>query len=291
MAADAFIERAKTRVQRTSDMWLKGLVQSVRYGRGGIPAGCHVFVAGVQRSGTNMMMDLFDRSFETDAYHETDPRAFKDYDLRETEVLKSLASHSSAPFFVVKTLSNLDRLPALMEDFQPGRVVWIVRRYTDVINSMLASFKSVPSSVQRAAREGPAAGWVGRGMSDDTHALLQQHVGRGLNDYSLAGLMWYLRNILYFEQRLDRHPAVVTVRYEDLVTQPEEQCRRVFDFVGLRFHPRIVRRVHAVSIGRRPAPPLDPQVAALCESLWKRFDEALCESGAPAASTSISAVT
>lgn len=272
MAADGIFERAVDRLQIAGYMRIKRAIQSVRYSKKRNVTKRHIFVAGVQRSGTNMLMDLFDRSFETDVYHETDSRAFHKYDLRETEVLKSLVLRSTAPFFVVKTLADLDRLPALMEDFHPNRVVWIVRRYTDVVNSMLASFRTVPESVRRAAREGRAAGWCGRGMSEDTHALLKHHVGRGLNEPSLAALMWYLRNVLYFEQGLDRHPDVMIIRYEDLVTNPTEECLRVFDFTGLSFHPRVVRRVHAVSIGRRPLPQLDVQVAALCDSLQERFD-------------------
>lgn len=271
MGASSLLSRAGARLQGISDKSVKRLVQSARYGPRGAAARRHVFVAGVQRSGTNMMMGLFDRSFETDVYHETDPRAFEDYDLRETEVLRALAARSRGPVFVVKTLSNLDRVPALLEQFQPSSAVWIVRHYTDVINSMLVSFKTVPWSVQRAAREGRDAGWVGRGMSDDTHALLQTHVSRGLDNYSLAALMWYLRNVLYFEQGLDRDPAVTLVGYENLVNWPALECRRIFEFAGLQFHPRIVRPVHAVSVGRRPAPTLDPQVEELCERLWERF--------------------
>src|SRR5688572_22752173 len=37
-----------------------------------------VFVAGVHRSGTNMMMDILERSWETDVLHESDSRAFED---------------------------------------------------------------------------------------------------------------------------------------------------------------------------------------------------------------------
>ena len=154
---------------------------------------------------------------------------------------------------------------------------------------MLVSFKTVPESVRRAAREGRAAGWCGRGMSDSTHALLQRHVGRGLSETSLAALMWYLRNVLYFEQGLDKNPDVMIVRYEDLVTRPMEECKKVFDFMGLQFHSRIVRQVHAVSIGRRPPPELDAQVAALCESLLERFYKVQsavdCSGGEVAANT------
>ena len=53
-----------------------------------------VFVAGVQRSGTNMLMDALERSFETDVYHERDPRAFDNYLMRPPEVIARLHARS-----------------------------------------------------------------------------------------------------------------------------------------------------------------------------------------------------
>ena len=40
------------------------------------PVQQHVFVAGMQRSGTNLLMDVLDASHATQVFHETDPRAF-----------------------------------------------------------------------------------------------------------------------------------------------------------------------------------------------------------------------
>ena len=53
-----------------------------------------LLVAGVQRSGTNMVMDVLERSYATEVYHERDPRAFANYQLREEEVIQSLIAHS-----------------------------------------------------------------------------------------------------------------------------------------------------------------------------------------------------
>ena len=97
----------------------------------------HALVAGVQRSGTNMLMDVLERSFETDVYHERDRRAFQDYLMREASAIKRLAGKSSGRVFVIKALCELDQLPFLMEEFTPAKVLWIVRGYNDMINSAL----------------------------------------------------------------------------------------------------------------------------------------------------------
>ena len=38
------------------------------------PVAQHVFVAGMQRSGTNLLMEVLDASADTQVFHETDPR-------------------------------------------------------------------------------------------------------------------------------------------------------------------------------------------------------------------------
>ena len=102
-------ERAERRLYRV----YKGLRQ--RLGQG-LPR-THVFVAGQQRSGTNMLMEVLEWSPYTDVYHETDPRAFTPgYEMRETAVIQDLARASRAPFFIVKSLCELDRLRSLLDD-------------------------------------------------------------------------------------------------------------------------------------------------------------------------------
>lgn len=50
----------------------------------GLPRTC-VFVAGMHRSGTNMLMEVLDWNGLTDVYHEADLRAFTPgYEMRDT---------------------------------------------------------------------------------------------------------------------------------------------------------------------------------------------------------------
>ena len=63
------------------------------------PVRTYVFVAGMQRSGTNMVMDVLERSLGTDVYHENDPRAFERYEMRDPAVIRQLANGSGTPLF------------------------------------------------------------------------------------------------------------------------------------------------------------------------------------------------
>ena len=249
----------------------KRLVQRAREPARRGPDG-RVFVAGVQRSGTNMVMQALDRSWRTDVYHESDKRAFEGYEMREPEVVAGLIRRSPAQTFVIKALCELQDLPELMDQFPPAKTIWIYRDYRDVANSMMASFKSVPETVRRVAEEGEAFGWWGEGMAEDTRAFVRSVVNRGPNEHSSAALLWYLRNRLFFDLLFDRDDRVLLIRYEDLVSDPVPVLREAARFVGIPFSARLARGIHPRSIGRRPAPDMDAEVREACEQLLADFD-------------------
>ena len=249
----------------------KRAVQRVT-GGGRSPRQRRVFVAGVQRSGTNMLMQALERSLQTDVYHESDPRAFEGYEMHPPAVIDGLVRRSPAQLFVIKALSELQDLPELMERFAPAQTVWIYRDFHDVANSMTASFRTVPDTVRRVAEEGEAAGWWGRGIAPETQEFLRRIMAQGPNAHSSAALMWYLRNRLFFDLGLDRDARVLLIRYEELVQEPEAILKKVTDFLGMPYRRRLAKGIHAASVGRRPMPELDPEVEAACQGLMQAFE-------------------
>ena len=237
----------------------------------------HVFVAGMQRSGTNMLMELLDWSRHTDVYHETDPRAFTPgYEMRAPGVIHTLAQRSQAPFFVIKSLCELDRLRELLDDFAPAKAVWIVRDYHDSSRSAVRSFGNFVPQLRRLARDKSAGAWRGRGMSDETQAVLREMASLELSELDGAALMWYYRNILYFEQGLDVDSRVKMIRYEDLVANPLTMLLQIASFLDLSdCSPRMTRYVKTGKSLRRNQKSqvsLLTQVDARCRELLERFD-------------------
>lgn len=235
------------------------------------PVRRYVFVAGVQRSGTNMLMDILERSPETRVFHETDARAYRNYELREQQVLRKLAAEYPAPVLVLKALCELDLLTQLMVEFTPARTVWVLRDWRDSANSAVKSFGNFVPQWRRLA-SGPEPDWRGRGMSEQTRARLRELYFDAATEHDGAAIMWYYRNVLFFEQAFDRDDRVRVVRYEALVRHPLQVMADVFDFLEvLAFEPGFVEGVHAGSVGRDTPPRVDPRVAALCEELAGRF--------------------
>jgi len=270
---EALVQRARARLGRGLLLARKALTQQLAPCENA--ARRRVFVAGMQRSGTNMLMDVLEQSMETDVYHERDPRAFADYQMRDRAVIQGLIDRSKACIFVIKALCELQDLGALMERFAPARTVWIYRDYNDVVNSMMRSFEGMADQVRNIAGDRNSSSWRGRGMSDDTHRLVRGIAGPLLTDASASALQWYFRNILFFEQGFDTDPRVMLVRYESLVTQPQEEFARIFRFLGADYTPRVSRQVSAGSIGKHEQPAIDPSITAVCDELFARFNNLL----------------
>lgn len=230
-----------------------------------------VLVAGVQRSGTNMLMDILEKHWEVDAYHERDPRAFDNYAMRDWPVIERLMARSGHPVFAIKSLFELQILPELMTRMAPARTLWIVRHHHDTVNSTLKSFsRNLVPRINRALKPDTDE-WLGGGMSPTTRERLAPLVHPEMKPADAAAIQWYFRNILFFEHGFDRNAAVLPIGYEHLVTDPETQIRRLCDFLEIPYQPRMSRGIYASSIGKRRKPVLSPEVESLCEELAGRF--------------------
>jgi len=235
------------------------------------PVDQHVFVAGMQRSGTNLLMDVLDASAASQVFHETDTRAFERYEMRDPAVIRRLVQASPAPVFVIKALCELDRIPSLMEAFGPAKTIWVVRDWRDSVNSAVRSFGNFVPQWQRLAH-GDANDWRGRGMSPATRELLLALYRPDASEAEGAAIMWFYRNVLFFEHQLALDPRVRVVFYEALVLNPMREVAAVYDFLGLRgFNAAIAARIHTRSVKHRSPPDIAPAVVALCDELLARF--------------------
>lgn len=230
-----------------------------------------IFVAGVQRSGTNMVMDVLERSFETQVYHERNEKAFSNYEMRDVSTIKKLYKESRGKYFVIKTLCELQRLNDLMAQFPNSKVIWVLRQYDDSVNSMLVSFKNQAKQALEVAEDKMGSQWRGEGMSDKTHELIRALIHDDITDESGAAIFWYYRNVLFFENGFADNDRVMLVSYEHLVKDPQNQFNTIFKFLGPKYTPRISKHVHARSIRLREPRDIDQNIRAHCEQLHKEL--------------------
>lgn len=228
-------------------------------------------VCGVQRSGTNMLMKILERSFETAVYHESDRRAFNRHQMREASVIRGLIRRSHARRIVIKALCEGDKISELLRLFAPANAIWMVRQYDDVINSSMKLWPGWRNHLDKIVLDRGAGAWRARGMTDETHALVRRHYHPDMNDASALALFWYYRNQVLFDQKLDDDPRLLTLRYESLVEDPEGYGALVARFVGLRFERSMVGFVFGDSVSKRPRPEIDPPIRSLCDEMLDRL--------------------
>jgi len=247
-----------------------------------------VFVAGVQRSGTNMVMDILEQSWQTEVFHEFDPRAFDNYMMRPPAVIGGLIDASPAPWVIVKALHEGHDLAGLLARFKPAKAIWMFRRFDDMINSNMANWPGGRNQIEDivatpdpgpdpAPDPGPDPGrdraaWRGRGMTEATRATVRAHHHPAINDATALGLFWFYRNQLFFDQGLADDRRVQLMRYESLVETPALAVDDLARFLGLRPTEPMRRLVVPGSIAKRPAPEIEPAVRRLCQEMLARLD-------------------
>ncbi len=233
-----------------------------------------LFVAGVQRSGTNMLMNVLERSTATDVFHEVDPRAYKDYELMQ-DLVPQLIETSAAPFIVIKVLCELHDLRDLLDAYPGSRGVWIYRRYDDVVNSHIVKWNGMPDTVHQIVADGrEAAGWRGRGMSDASLKLLNELHHPALDNPSACALFWMWRNQLFFDLALDQDERMRLINYETFVSNPAGHFPAIFEFFNLEYRTEHSSFVTARSIGKAAAPDISADVRKHCDALFERLDAA-----------------
>jgi len=231
-----------------------------------------VFLLGIQRSGTTMLMFAFHLHPEIAVYDESlENKAFHDYRLRGMETTAQLIS--SSPFSVVcfKPLADSHMTRLLLERFPSARCIWALRDYRDVANSFLRKFPHATRAVRLVCGGQEGGGWFQEGISEETGQILRNLPWKDFSEYDFACLVWWARNRLFFEQNLENEERVLLFRYEQLVTAPEESLRTVTNFIGIPFSPRMIRYIHTNSISRYTPPKIAEPVLEMCDSLLTKL--------------------
>ncbi len=230
------------------------------------------FVSGVQRSGTNLVMDILERGWETDVFHESDPRAFDNYVMRDVPVIRRLVETSPSRRVVVKALCEASDLTRLMDVFAPARAIWMFRHYDDMINSNMVAWPGGRNQIDAIVKDRASGDWRGKGMTDETHAIVREHYHPGMNDASALALFWYYRNQLFFDQGFDRHDRVMLMQYEALVTDPAKHVGGMTRFMDVACRPSMSTMISRGSIGKKFPPVIDDRIRALCDAMLARLD-------------------
>jgi hypothetical protein len=235
-----------------------------------------VWLVGVQRSGTNMVVQGLTASPEFEVHNENDRRAFDHFRLRPDPVVLDIVLSSRHRFVLFKPLCDSHRVDDLLalDTPMPGRAIWAYRSVDDRVRSALAKFGDANLQVLRQIADGRGAGrWQAQRLSPASIDLIESFDYDRITPASAAALFWVVRNSLYFDLALDQRSDVLLSSYDALVGDPAAAMHQLCRFLGVEWTPRLAAHVEPRQ-ARMPELQLDARIRAACDDLTERLENA-----------------
>lgn len=238
-----------------------------------------LFVMGCQRSGTTMMLRIFERDMQSRVYGEfsklssIDPAKVR---LNPLPLVKKEIEEDPASFVVLKPLVESQNLPSLLEYFSQAKALWMYRHYKDVASSNLKNF-GIHNGIHdlRPIVEQQPNDWRSERVSDKTREIVLKYFSEDMPPLDAAALFWYVRNSLFFDLELQYNPRVRIFRYEDIVSEPIAKMREVYAFADRFFPGEIVSQdISATSIGKGKEVQLNPKIEEICQEMLEKLEGA-----------------
>ncbi len=241
-----------------------------------------LFIVGCQRSGTTLMLRIFDNDLNTACFGERSVLSTRDEKglrLNPLDEVKKELVKVRAPFILLKPLVESQNLPKLLDYFEGSKALWMYRHYKDVAASNLKVFgkENGIKDIQPIV-ENEVGNWRTENLSTNVRETIINFFSEEMNFYDAAVLFWYARNSLFFDLELDKKSNVLMCNYIDLVRQPRQMLQGIYEHVG-RPYPgdKIISEVHSQAIGKGKELQLSKEVEVLAESMLYRLDMAYAE--------------
>ena len=234
-----------------------------------------LFIVGCQRSGTTLLTRIFELDINTKVYGEfsvisgQDPQKIR---LNPISELKKEFGNQRVAFIVTKPIVESQNTKDLLDAFADSRAFWILRDYRDVVSSNLIKFgeRNGIADLEKILFGGQ--NWRNEKLSDTTHKILDEHYAKDMDPHDAAALFWYSRNILFFEQELDKDPRVMLGTYNDIGSSPKQTIEVLYHFCQQPFPgKKILKEVHGASIGKGSRINLSTDVEKICQNLMDRL--------------------
>ena len=238
------------------------------------PDAVPIFVVGVQRSGTNMLVRGFEHAPEFEVRSENDREAFDRFHLRPEATIRALVERSGQAYVLFKPLIDSHRVLELLDGLDtpsPGRAIWAYRDVDGRVRSAVAKFGDSNLQALRQIAAGRSDLWQAGGLSAERLAFLRSFDLAGMTAESGAALFWFLRNQLFFDLGLERRPDVALADYGATVDDPASAIHRLCAFLDFPYRPELAAHIDRRAAGAKPPLELDARVRAACTELEARL--------------------
>jgi hypothetical protein len=230
-----------------------------------------IFVFGRQRSGTTMLMRVFEQSYFSKVYGETDPRAFTDYQIHDLKIIERLIEKSPFRYSVFKPLCDSYRVLEFIRIFPSGKFIWMYRNYRDNVNSSMRKFPDVHQKMEKIFKGITEDNWFYKYVTEETNEILKNIEGK-IASVDHHCLIWWMRNKILLDEKIYLNKRVYILSYDDFVSNPEQEFTSLQSFLGWDLGDRIIQKVHSKSLNKNHFPQINHDVDDLCVSLWNNIE-------------------
>lgn len=241
-----------------------------------------VWLVGVQRSGTNMVVRGLETRPEFEVHNENDSKVFERFELRPDREVAAVIAASRHAYVLFKPLCDSHRTPELLDGIgagAPGRAIWAYRGVDGRVRSAVAKFGDVNLQVLARIAAGRGDGlWQAQRLSADSRDLIASFDYDAITPEDGAALFWLVRNRLFFELDLSERSDTTIVNYDALVADPATVMSALCRFLDFPYRAGLVGHVEVRSAGREARLDLNPRVREACEELQGRLDAAAAAS-------------
>jgi hypothetical protein len=242
----------------------------------GVPAGTAraVFLVGVQRSGTNMLVRGLERAPEVEVRNENDSDAFHRFQLRSDDVVAGLVKGSRHQIVLFKPLCDSHRLPHLLDDLGLAAPagLWAYRDVEGRVRSALAKFGTANlEALQQIVATGGEGMWQARGLTGDDVEELRSLDPSTMSPATACACFWWLRNRIFFRLQLDQRQDVLLTSYQRFLDDPEASMRRVCEHLAFPYRPELIAHVERRASPTRAAIDIALPVRRRCDELSEQL--------------------
>lgn len=228
-----------------------------------------IFLVGCGRSGTSMVLRGLGKSYKVEIYNESNPVAFTKFRLKDFATIEKLNASGYALFKLYKPILDTHMSVKYLSKFPLAKIIFVYRHYSDVISSSIRYFgaDNWPSRV---------AHWIQNDFDEfasapppaDTKAYIRSLWTNKLSAESSIALYWLFYNRLYIDLGLNRNSRVILINYENVVTKPEVEFRRLCKFLNIGYSQKMVEDMFITSIKHIQLPELEKTIQNECDKLW-----------------------
>ena len=243
-----------------------------------------VYLVGLQRSGTNMLVRGLDAAPEVEVRNENDSTVFHRFQLRPDPVLTAALQRSRHAYVLVKPLCESHRVDELLAlpGLTPGRALWVYRDVDDRARSEVAKFGDANLRALRAIADGSIGRrWQGQRLDADTVELIRAHDPQRVGSAQRRGAVLVRPQLAVLPAR----PGPAGRRAALPLRQPGRGARRAASGGSApsstsptipgctRTSPHARRTARRATGGYRST----PRVRARCDELTDRLDRAAAD--------------